>query len=233
MAEDRQIPGVLGLLTSGVGQCPPNMPSQRAQQRTKGLVATDLDFVGGDRGDLLAAQRVTQHAQIHIGDLRPAADALLDAEQHLHHDQRGQCPQVHLPGLGDARFPGLPPVMIQVGIGLLRCPPALVVGVAVAARAIRRPGACRQLARRHRREGPHPRIGEELLQRHRGSPEAELLGVRLAQHRLPHRRDALASWHRAVIRRHRLGRQLRGGGDLRRAHSHPGQPGEAPMTHCW
>ena len=44
--------------------------------------------------------------------------------------------------------------MIQLGVGLLRCSPALVVGVAVAARAIGRSDAGRYLALGQRWKGP-------------------------------------------------------------------------------
>jgi hypothetical protein len=69
------------------------------------------------------------------------ADALLHPEQHLDNHQRRQRPQVHLPGLGHTRLPGLPPPQIQAGVALLGRSPALIVGIAVAASAVGRPGA--------------------------------------------------------------------------------------------
>ena len=169
--------------------------------------------------------------QFYLGDLRPAPDALLNAEQHLDDHQHRQRAQVHLPGLGHARFAGSPPVGIHLGVGGQRCPPALVVGVAVAARAVGRPSARRHRACGHRRQRSHSRVGQELLHRHRWSPQAELLGVRLAQHRVPHRRHAPASRHRAPTRGRGFGRKACGSGDLGRAHPQPSQAREAPITH--
>jgi hypothetical protein len=217
------------LLGAGVGQRATNVLGQRGEQHPNRFVADDLTVL--DRADLLAAQRVAEHPQTLLGDLRSATDALLDAEQHLHDHPCRQCSQVHLPGLGHARFDGLPPALIQLGVGSLDRAPALIVGIAIAARTVRRPGAGRHLARRHRRERSHPRIGQELLQRPPWPPEAELLGVRLAQHRMPHRRHALASRHRAALRPRGVPRQLGSIGDLLGAHAQPGQPGETPVTH--
>ena len=106
-----------------------------------------------------------------------------------------------------------------------------VVGVAVAARAVGGPGARGHRARGHRRQRSHPRVGQELLHRHRWSPQAELLGVQLAQHRMSHRWHAPASRHRAPRRRDGLGGQACGSGDLGPAHPKPSQAREAPMTH--
>ena len=65
------------------------------------LVGHTLGRAGADGRGLLSAQRVADRPQGHIGDLRPAPDALLDTEQHLDHHQRWQPPQAHLPALGD------------------------------------------------------------------------------------------------------------------------------------
>ena len=110
MAEDREIPNVFGLFAPG---------SARAR-RTCWVKA-----VRSDRTDLLrviSARSVVieaacrrrspshEHPQLYLGDFRSAPDALLNAEQHLDDHQHRQRPQVHLPGLGHTRFPGLPPV---------------------------------------------------------------------------------------------------------------------------
>lgn len=65
------------------------MAGHRAQQRAEWFVTRELDLIRFDRGDLLAAQRVTQHTQFPIGDLRSTTDALLDTKQHLDNHQRG------------------------------------------------------------------------------------------------------------------------------------------------
>ena len=52
MAEDREIPGVLGLFAPGIGQGPPDVLGQGGPQGAHGFVAGDLGPVGGDRGDL-------------------------------------------------------------------------------------------------------------------------------------------------------------------------------------
>ena len=166
-----------------------------------------------DRGDLLAAQRVADRPQVHVGDPRAAADALLHAEQHLDDHQRRQRPQVHLPGLGDSRFPGPPRSLVQARRAPAGHAPPLVVGVAVAARAVGRPGARRHQAGRQRRQRPHPRIGQELLQRDRRAPPAELPGVRLAQHR------AAAPSARTGIRAPRSAPRAGSGGSSRRRRS--------------
>jgi hypothetical protein len=48
------------------------------------------------------------HPQIRVGDLRSAAGALPDPEQHLHDHQRRQPAQAHLPILGDRGLGPLP-----------------------------------------------------------------------------------------------------------------------------
>ena len=55
MAEDREIPNVLGLFAPGVGQGPPDVLSEGGPQGAHGFVAGDLGSVGGDRGDLSLA----------------------------------------------------------------------------------------------------------------------------------------------------------------------------------
>ena len=231
MAEDREIPSVLGLFAPWVGQSPPDVLGESGPQRPHGLVAGDLGPVGGDRGDLSRRSPSQSTRSSTVGDLRSAPDALLNAEQHLDDHQHRQRPQVHLPGLGHARFPGSPPVGIHLGVGGQRCPPALVVGVAVAARAVGGPGA-----RRHRQVG----IGGKG----RTLGSARNCSIDIGGRR---RRNFLAcgshntacrtvGTHRHPGTAHRVagagsaGSSF-GSGDLALAHPQPGQAREAPMTH--
>ncbi len=144
-----------------------------------------------------------------------------------------QCPQIHLPRLGGTRFGDPPPPLIHLGAAPLGHAPPLVVGIAVADGAVGRAGARRYQAGRKRRQGPHPSVGEELLQGNGRPPVAELRGVRFAHHGLPHRRLAPAARHRAVPRRVRA---LRADARPRRCRrrSFPAccQPGEAAVAHA-
>ena len=121
MAEDRQIPDLFGLLAAGVGQRPTNVARYRVAQPADWFGENAFDLAGLDRGDLLAAKRVTQHTQVHVGDLRATPDALLDTEEHLDDHQRGQCPQIQLPGLGHTLVQSLdgPDLPIMIGIVVL------------------------------------------------------------------------------------------------------------------
>src|SRR6266498_4866441 len=97
-----------------------------------GLPGTCSGAHAPDRAGLLAAQRVADRSQVHVGDLRPVTDALLDPEQRLGHHQRRQAPQAHLAALGDGRLGQLPVPLVWPGAGRDRLPPPHVVGRAVA-----------------------------------------------------------------------------------------------------
>jgi hypothetical protein len=58
---------------------------------------------------LVAAALGLDPAQVHVGDLRPAAGALLNPEQHLHDHQRGKPAQADLPAFGHRSEPVPPP----------------------------------------------------------------------------------------------------------------------------
>ena len=120
---------------------------------------------------------------------------------------------------------------VKTRVGRGGDPPPLVVGVAIAASAVGGAGARRDRAREERRQRPDPGIGEELPDRRLARPLAELPDVRLAQDRLRHRGLTLASGHRALHHAGRQRRQLRRPGDLVRGQPLPGQPGEAAVTH--
>ena len=100
VTEHRQVPGVLGLLAARVGQRPADMARHRAQLRPDRLAGDSADVKLADRGDLLTGQRIAGPAQVAVCDLRPAAGALPDPEQHLHDHQRRQPVQADLPVLG-------------------------------------------------------------------------------------------------------------------------------------
>ena len=231
MTEDRQVPGVAGLLAGRIGQRPADMTRERVQQRPDRLAGDLAGVALLDRGDLLAAQRMAGYPQISVGDLGSAACPLPDPEQHLHDHQRRQPVQADLPIFGDGGLgpPPLPGVQARVGPG--DGPPPLIVGVAVAASAVR--GACarRDRARPERRQRPDPGIGQELPDRRLTRPLAELPDMRLTHDRPCHRGLTLAPGYRAPHHAGRQRRQLRRPGDLFRGQPLPGQPGEATMAH--
>jgi hypothetical protein len=230
VTEDRQIPAVLVLLDTRIGQHAAGVAGERGQHRACPLARGQARLAVVDRGDLVATKRVADRPQHNVGEPQALPNAGLQADQHFHHDQLGQDPQVDLPGLGDAGFPAPPPLLVGFGRVLLGHAPALIVGVAVADRAVGRAGARRYQTCRQRRLGPYSRIAQELLQRDRYVPAAELLGVRFAHDRVAHRRPALAVRDRAALRGNRCGGQVLGGGDVLDAHAQPGQPGETPVA---
>ena len=115
MAEDRQVPDVLGLLGTGVGQRAAGVAGERAQHRPGTLARSQAGVALVDRGGLLAAEGVADRPQHHVGEPEPAAQSGLQAGQHFHHDQGRQRPQVHLPRLGHPRLGGPPRLLIRSG----------------------------------------------------------------------------------------------------------------------
>src|SRR6266542_1666138 len=77
MAEDRQVPGVLGLLTAGIGQRPADIAGQRLEQRACVLGGQPIGRARGDRVCLFAPDPVTDRAQARRVELGSVADALL------------------------------------------------------------------------------------------------------------------------------------------------------------
>ncbi len=178
----------------------------------------------------MATQRVADRSQHNVGEPQAIPNTGLQARQHFHNYQGRQRPQVDLPRLGHARFPDPPPLFIEFGMLLLVHAPSLIVGRAVADRAVGRAGARRHQACRQRRPWPHSRIAHELFQRDRDAPAPELLGVRFTHHRVPHRRRAPALRDGAAFRGNRCGGQAFGSGDVLDAHAHAGQPGETSVA---
>ena len=230
MAENGQIPDVLVLLDTGVGERATAVASERSQHRACTLARSQARIAVMDRAGLVATKRVADRSQHNVGEPQAIPNTGLQACQHFHNHEGRQRPQVDLPRLGDARFPDLPPPFIQLGVVLLGHAPALIVGVAVADCAIGRASARRYQTCRQRRLGPHSRIAQELLQRDRYVPATELLGVWFAHDRVTHRRPALAVRDRAALRGNRCGGQVLGGSDVLDAHAQPGQPGEASVA---
>jgi hypothetical protein len=120
---------------------------------------------------------------------------------------------------------------VLLKVAVVRCSPALTVGCCSTCPRHRPSGCTPPPGTPATAQGRHSRIGQELFHRHRWPSEAEVLGMRLAQHRVAHRWHALASRHRAVIRTRGHCWQHWGGGDVRRVHPQSGQPREESMTH--
>ncbi len=228
MTEDRQVPDVLSLLAARIG-----VAGQGGQQRPGRPPGPDRGRGAvRDRCRLPPPQRVADPAQVHVGDLRPAAGALPDPEQHLHHDQRRQPAQAHLAPFGDRVIGQLPSGLVPAGLGPGDGPPPLIVGIAQTACAVGGTGAGRHRARLERGERPDPGISQELFHRRRAHPAAELAGMRLAHNRLRHRGNGQASRHRARGRaRRQPGQELRLD-DLAGTEPLPCQPGAAAETHA-
>ena len=185
MAEDPQVPGVFGLLGAGISQSPSNIAGQRPQQRLGGLAGNPLDLTGPDRADLFAPQGVADRPQAHIGDLGAAADALLDAEEHLDHHLRAEPAQADLAGLGDRRLGQGPVPLVYRWLGGDGGAPPHVVGGAPAVLALRCSCAGRHLARAQGRQRP---------QQLRREPR---MSVRMRLRYLP--RSPLAGWESSLL----------------------------------
>ena len=211
-----------GLLAGRAGQGLADVAREGVQQRADRLARNMTEVALLDRGDLLAAKRTAGRPQINVADLRPAAGALPDPEQHLHDHQRRQAAQAHLPAFGDRRLTPLPLPRVQTRVGRGGDPPPLIVSVAIAASAVAGSGARRDRARQERRQRPDPGIGEEHLDRRLARPLAELPGMRLTQDRLRHCGLTLASGHRALHHPGRQRRQLLRPGDLVCGQPQPG-----------
>ena len=181
MAEDRQIPGVRVLLGAWIREHAAGIAGERGHHRARTLARGKARCAVLDRGDLVAMKRVADCSQDHVGEPQAIPNASLQADQHLHDHQDRQRSQVDLSRLGDTRFPDPPPLLVQVGTRVMGHAPPLVVGCAVADRAVARAGARCHQASRQRRPGLHSRVGHELLQRDRDAPAAELSGMRVAQ----------------------------------------------------
>ena len=154
-----------------------------------------------ERGGLFAPGQVTKGPQVPVAQLAPGPGAFLGAEEDLDDHERWQCPQVHLAGLCGTALSRLEGPAVQAGVAPAGHPPALVVGVAIAAGAVGRPGAGCYEARPVLRHGPGTPVGQELFEPDGPPHGAELLGVRLAQDRPANRRLALAPCHRAALGR--------------------------------
>jgi hypothetical protein len=129
MAQDGEVPPVLGDLGPRVGERPAGVHHQRVEQRLPSLL-----LLGGQvlqRGHLRLAELPGQDAQRPAVAGAPGADPLLKPVEHLRHGQRGEPAQVDLAGHRDRLGPLVPPSPVQPRVsekgGL---PPARVQGAA-------------------------------------------------------------------------------------------------------
>ena len=234
MAEDRQVPDVAVLLGGRIGQAAADVAGQGGQQRPGWPPGPDRGRRAvRDRCRLPPPQRVADPAQHHVGDLRSAAGALPDPEQHLHGHQRGKPAQADLPALGHRRLGQLPVPLAGLRGGGDGDAPPQVMSATVPAPAFGPPGTRRHTAWAQRRQRPDRRVGQEPLDRHPRSA-AEPPRMRRAQPGplpLPTvRRHPLAPRDRAPGRARRRRRHPRQNGDLLCAHPGPPQPGKAALA---
>jgi hypothetical protein len=230
MAEDRQIPSVLCLFDAGIGKHAAGITRERRHDRGRPPTRSQLRVAVVDRDDLVTAQSVADCAQHDVGEPQAVEQPCLQADQHFHDHQFGQCPQVDLSWFGYSRFQCPPGLFVESGIVLLGHTPPLIVGAAVTDRPVCGARARRNGAGRRRRVRPNPRMTHELLDGHRNAPASIVLSVRFTQHRTARRRHAPAFGDRAVRRRHGRGGKTLAGGDVVHGHAHADQPGETSMA---
>ena len=129
MAEDGQVPPVLGDLGPRVGERPGHVHRQRAEQGPPPLL-----FLGGQvrqRGRLRLPELPGQDAQRPAVTGASCPDPLLHPVEHFNHGQRGEPAQVDLAGHRDRLGPLVPPRPVQPRIGEEgRLPAARVQGAA-------------------------------------------------------------------------------------------------------
>jgi len=230
VTEHCQIPDVAGLLGSRISQRPPHVPGERAQQRPGRFAGHLADLAVLDRGDLLAGQHAAGHPQADIAGLHAVLSPPPHPEQHLHHHQRRQAVQAHVPALGDRRLGQLPAAGVQTRACRRSGPPPRIVRPAPAAATVSQMSACRHRARRRRPQRPDQRISQEILHRQPACPAAELPGVLHAQ-RSPVRGRPHAPGHQARPMAGRIGRQMLRRSNLRGQHACCRQAGEAAAAH--
>ncbi len=111
MTQDSQIPPVFGDLRARVGEGPPEVGKQRADQRPPHRLALDGQL--RQAGHLCLAQLPDQTAQEPAVARAVSPGPLLQPVKHLHHDQRGQTAQVDLAGNRERLGRPVPPALIK------------------------------------------------------------------------------------------------------------------------